>query len=115
VIFKDTLPDRFFLCLCVQARPIVAQLSSTTYYVSSSLGDDGNNGLSPHSPLASIARVNALSLLPGDRVSQVYDLFFYPRWRAEAIHGSYNAWQTVCRKISEHWLYNQRIAQRRIF
>jgi hypothetical protein len=78
VIFKDTLPDRFFLCLCVQARPIVAQLSSTTYYVSSSLGDDGNNGLSPHSPLASIARVNALSLLPGDRVSQVYDLFFTP-------------------------------------
>ncbi len=42
--------------------------SGTTYYVSSSQGDDGATGLSDQTPLASIAAVNALQLLPGDRV-----------------------------------------------
>ena len=39
-----------------------------TYYVSSSSGSDGNDGLSEEAPLATIGAVNELSLGPGDRV-----------------------------------------------
>jgi hypothetical protein len=60
-------------CLGIQARPVVAQPvsalpSEVTYYVSSSLGNDSNNGLSESSPFATVAKVNTLNLLPGDRV-----------------------------------------------
>ncbi len=58
----------FCLCLGIQALPVAAQPGSATYYVSSSQGNDSNSGLSESSPFATIARVNALSLLPGDRV-----------------------------------------------
>ena len=40
----------------------------TTYYVSSSLGDDSNNGLSEGEPFATISKVNELDLQPGDHV-----------------------------------------------
>ncbi|MCX7669534.1 MAG: hypothetical protein N2439_05620, partial [Anaerolineae bacterium] len=40
----------------------------TTYYVSSSGGNDGNNGLSESTPFKTIAKVNSLNLQPGDRV-----------------------------------------------
>jgi parallel beta-helix repeat protein len=39
-----------------------------TYYVSSSTGDDLNNGLSESTPLATLGRVNGLDLQPGDHV-----------------------------------------------
>ncbi len=39
-----------------------------TYYVSSSFGDDSNNGLSEGEPFATVSRVNDLDLQPGDRV-----------------------------------------------
>ena len=58
-------------CLAAQAGPATAtpaSPSAATYYVSSSLGNDGNDGLSLDSPLVSVARVNALNLQPGDRV-----------------------------------------------
>jgi len=63
----------FFVCLGtrvwpVAASPVSALPSAATYYVSSSAGDDDNDGLSQASPLATVARVNELSLQPGDRV-----------------------------------------------
>lgn len=45
-----------------------AALTANTYYVSSSAGNDANDGLSEGTPLRSIARVNGLTLHPGDRV-----------------------------------------------
>ena len=63
----------FFVCLGtrvwpVAASPVSALPSAATYYVSSSAGDDDNDGLSQASPLATVARVNGLDLQPGDRV-----------------------------------------------
>ncbi|MCB1052277.1 MAG: right-handed parallel beta-helix repeat-containing protein [Acidobacteria bacterium] len=43
-------------------------LFGTTYYVSSSGGNDGNTGLDPGHAFATVAKVNSLSLLPGDQV-----------------------------------------------
>ncbi len=55
--------------------------AGTTYYVSSSDGLDGNNGLSEGAPFQTIAKVNALNLQPGDRV-----LFKCgDTWRAEQL------------------------------
>jgi parallel beta-helix repeat protein len=42
--------------------------SGATYYVSSSLGNDSNTGLSESSPIASVSKVNSLALQPGDIV-----------------------------------------------
>lgn len=39
-----------------------------TYYVSSSGGDDANDGLSEAAPFRTVAKVNGLGLQPGDRV-----------------------------------------------
>jgi hypothetical protein len=54
------------------AHPVTADYGSpsagTTYYVSSSTGSDGNNGLSENAPFATISRVNNLNLQSGDRV-----------------------------------------------
>jgi len=52
--------------LCVFVWPIL--VFPATYYVSSSSGDDDNTGLSEGSAFQSIAKVNSLSLSPGDRV-----------------------------------------------
>ncbi|MBB6734946.1 S-layer homology domain-containing protein [Cohnella zeiphila] len=40
----------------------------TTYYVSMSDGDDNNDGLSPETPWQTIAKVNAATFAPGDRL-----------------------------------------------
>jgi len=49
--------------------PIAALLpNAVTYYVSSSAGNDANNGLSTGAPFATIGKVNGLNLQPGDRV-----------------------------------------------
>jgi hypothetical protein len=50
------------------ATPGQPLLASTTYYVSSSLGNDFNNGLSEGKPFATISKVNGLDLQPGDHV-----------------------------------------------
>jgi hypothetical protein len=42
--------------------------SATTYYVSSSAGNDANNGTSTLTPWQTIAHVNALAFLPGDSI-----------------------------------------------
>ncbi len=56
-------------------------LNGTVYYVSSSEGSDGYDGLSPEYPFATIARVNTLELQPGDSVLfKCGDI-----WRAEQL------------------------------
>jgi uncharacterized repeat protein (TIGR01451 family) len=47
---------------------VLAAPDATIYYVSSSGGSDSNNGLSESKPFKTIAKVNGLNLLPGDRV-----------------------------------------------
>ena len=61
------------------APPVLA----TDYYVSSSQGDDDHNdGLTPSTPFATVSKVNALDLSPGDRV-----LFKCgDTWRGEMLH-----------------------------
>jgi len=49
------------------ARPEAAS-DAVTYYISASGGDDQNSGLSEATPLRTIAKVNGLSLQPGDQV-----------------------------------------------
>ncbi len=55
--------------------------AGTTYYVSSSVGDDNNDGLSESKPFATIGKVNGLALQPGDRVY----LRCGDTWRAERL------------------------------
>ena len=56
-------------------------LDATDYYLSSSEGDDGNDGLTSGSPFASLAMVDTLSLVAGDRVL----LKCGDRWRGEQL------------------------------
>ncbi len=49
-------------------QPISASPTAVAYYVSSSTGDDNHDGLSEANAFATIAKVNALNLQPGDRV-----------------------------------------------
>lgn len=42
--------------------------SATAFYVSSSGGDNANNGLAPSSPWQSVEKVNSLQILPGDSI-----------------------------------------------
>jgi uncharacterized repeat protein (TIGR01451 family) len=48
--------------------PVLATPQAATYYVSSSGGNDGNNGLSESKPFKTISKVNGLNLQPGDQV-----------------------------------------------
>jgi hypothetical protein len=57
-----------FVAVFSAAPPLSASPVAVTYYVSSSTGDDNNTGLSEASAFATIAKVNALSLQPGDQV-----------------------------------------------
>ncbi|MFN7974352.1 MAG: right-handed parallel beta-helix repeat-containing protein [Acidobacteriota bacterium] len=54
---------------------------AATYYVSSSTGSDGNNGTSPSTPFATIAKVNTLALAPGDEVR----FFCGDTWRMDPL------------------------------
>lgn len=58
------------LVLVVRWPAGVLRLSAAgqTYYVSSSEGDDDNDGLSEGAPFATVAKVNGLALQPGDSV-----------------------------------------------
>jgi hypothetical protein len=63
---------RLFCVVCVASLFLVpadgVRAADTTYYVSSSEGDDDNNGLSDLTPFETIGKVNSLDLEPGDRV-----------------------------------------------
>jgi hypothetical protein len=88
----------FFACLGAQVRPVSALPSAATYYVSSSTGDDSNDGLSEGSPLATIGRVNALDLQPGDRVLfKCGDV-----WRAEQLILSMSGAETAPIEFSSY-------------
>ncbi len=74
---------RIFLSIYIVMFTLVAPLASSqtttlapqdgmTYYVSSSTGDDSNNGLSENNPFATIGKANSLALQPGDFLFVVY-------------------------------------------
>ncbi len=67
--------------LAAAALLAAAPLPAATYYVSSVTGDDGADGLTPATPFASVGRVNALALQPGDHVR----FFCGQTWRAEPL------------------------------
>ncbi|MEM7585472.1 MAG: right-handed parallel beta-helix repeat-containing protein [Acidobacteriota bacterium] len=55
---------------------------AATYYVSSISGDDTADGLTPNTAFASVSRVNALDLEPGDAVR----FFCGDTWRVDPLH-----------------------------
>ena len=57
-----------FVALFGLALPQPAHAAGTTYYVSSSTGSDTNTGTSESTPWATLAKVNAVTLAPGDTV-----------------------------------------------
>lgn len=63
-------------CLLIGMFTLQAE-SETMYFVSSSLGNDENSGLSKNFPWASLDRVNRASLSPGDSVRFKTDDIFY--------------------------------------
>jgi parallel beta-helix repeat protein len=66
----------------VSSTPTPIRPAATTYYVSSSEGNDANDGLSEATPLQTLAKVAELELLPGDNVRfKCGDV-----WRAEQLH-----------------------------
>lgn len=56
------------LALLLWPQTPSAQAAGRTYYVSSTDGNDANDGLSAATPLKTISRVNLLTLAPGDAV-----------------------------------------------
>ena len=65
----------------IATSPSSASPTAVTYYVSSSTGNDSDDGLSEANAFATIAKVNALNLQPGDRVL----LKCGDVWRAEQL------------------------------
>ena len=60
--------------------------SGVTYYVSSSGGSDGFDGLSQSKPFATVSKVNSLNLQPGDQV-----LFKCgDTWRADPLYATWS-------------------------
>ena len=43
-------------------------INATTYFISSSLGNDSNSGLSLQNPIKTISRLNAFNFYPGDSI-----------------------------------------------
>ncbi len=64
------------------ALSISTSAFAATYYVSSANGDDSADGLSPGNAFATVARVNALDLQPGDAVR----FFCGETWRVDPLH-----------------------------
>jgi parallel beta-helix repeat protein len=68
-MIKTAVRFAILLVLLVAATPApAARAADTTYYVSSSEGDDGNDGLTQLAPFETISKVNTLDLEPGDQV-----------------------------------------------
>ena len=61
---------------------MATSISATTYYVSSSAGDDGNTGLAPDQAFATVAHVNGLELMPGDEMRFACGDI----WRTDRLH-----------------------------
>ncbi|NJP04259.1 MAG: hypothetical protein HC837_00825 [Chloroflexaceae bacterium] len=71
----------FFCCYHPTGASIAPQ-DNTTYYVSSSTGNDANDGLSEDTPFQTIEQVNQLTLGPGDQVRFACG----DTWRAEMLY-----------------------------
>ncbi len=56
------------IVLVIATLPSTASPAAVTYYVSRSTGNDTDDGLSEANAFATLAKVNALNLQPGDRV-----------------------------------------------
>ena len=82
-MFRTRLALLFILfsAVFVTAQTSAASPAAATYYVSSSTGNDNNDGLSEAKAFATITKVNALNLQPGDRVL----LKCGDVWRAEQL------------------------------
>ncbi len=82
-MLRATLALSFSLLVVLisAARPLSASPTAVTYYVSSSTGNDDDDGLSEANAFATIAKVNSLNLQPGDRVL----LKCGDVWRAEQL------------------------------
>jgi hypothetical protein len=65
---KLVYPIFLLAVLFLHGTPVSQSAGGTTYYVSSSTGNDANNGTSQATPFASINHVNGLNLQPGDSV-----------------------------------------------
>jgi len=65
-------PPSLWLFVCVLLSGGMLTLTgsafATDYYISSVIGNDANNGLSPDSPWQSVKRANRSLFLPGDRI-----------------------------------------------
>ncbi len=71
----------FLSIMPAHAQFIAKTPQGQIYYVSSSEGSDSASGLSQSTPIASIARLNSLELLPGDQVH----FHCGDTWRAEPL------------------------------
>ena len=60
----------------------MSEVKGTSYYVSSSRGNDCNSGTSEHEPFQTLARINEITLLPGDKVL----LKSGDTWNGQALH-----------------------------
>lgn len=79
---KEILSEADARRAAILNSPTEVSPTGTRYYVSMTEGDDNNDGLSPSSPIRTIARVNDLSLQPGDGV-------FFRRgdiWRGDSVY-----------------------------
>lgn len=63
-------PIFFFPIFCFLAVAFLmsSEASATTYYVSWTLGSDGNNGTSSSTPWQTVGKVNGQTFLPGDSI-----------------------------------------------
>jgi len=70
-----------FACFLIAFLFSFHQLFAVEYYVDSKNGKDNNNGTSIQKPLQSLQAVNALRLLPGDKVLFRRGTFYYGQLR----------------------------------
>ena len=65
LIFKTFFALLFSLLVCIFSKSILAE---TIYYVSSSFGDDKNDGVSKETAWSSLEKVNASTFEAGDKI-----------------------------------------------
>ena len=92
---------RGLICCWLTIILFVGSSWAANFYVSSSVGDDLNNGTHPTSPIASLDAANALALLPGDSLlffsGDYWEGMFWPKYsgtiEAPIIIGKYGGEQ----------------------
>ena len=90
--FRLALMFGLLVAFVTTASPISASPTAVTYYVASSTGNDSHDGLSEANAFATIAKVNALNLQPGDRVLlKCGDVWQAQRWPRSCLARTLNA------------------------